>query len=182
MSTTTLDWIAGRSISANNQRKAHAHARDSRLGIGTTQLGKTTKLELLTIAVLIAIGSVFMTRALLPAQEWRSRQSAIDDTGRYIYKTRAIALRSSRNTWLVRDGNVLTIYIDSAGTRAPIGNSLDLRDRYGVNLDATRDTLAFDPRGFVRSSAAPIFVLSSKHAKDIVCVPGARDLDGSSCR
>ena len=181
MSTTTLDWIAGRSIAASNQRKAHTHARASHPGVGTTQLRKTTKLELITIAVLVAVGSLFMTRALLPAQEWRSRQGAIDDTGRYIYKARAIALRSSRNTWLVRDGNVLTVFIDSAGTPTRVGSSIDLRDRYGVNLDATRDTVAFDPRGFVRSSA-PIFVLRSKHTKDIVCVPGTRDPYGSSCR
>lgn len=181
MSTTTVDWSAGRTISARNQRQAHPHARHSRPGVAATQPRNTTKLELLTIAILIAIGSLFMTRALLPAQEWRSRQAAIDDTGRYIYKTRAIALRSARNTWLVRDGSVLTVYIDSAGTATPIGKSIDLREQYGVSLDATRDTLAFDPRGFVRSPA-PIFVVSSKHAKDVVCVPGARDVDPSDCR
>lgn len=148
--------------------------------MSTTHRG-TTPIELATIGILIAVGSVLMTGAIMPAHEWNSRQSAVDAAGRYIYKARALALRSSRNTWLVRDGSVLTVYIDSAGKEIAVGNPLDLRAEYAVNLSATQDTLAFDPRGFVPASA-PVFVLTSKRGRDTVCVPGARDPEAARCR
>jgi hypothetical protein len=138
-------------------------------------------IELLAIGVLIAVGSVLMSGAAIPAHEWNARQSAADAAGRYIYKARAFALRSSRNSWLVRDGSVLTVYVDSAGIPTRVGSSLDVRERYGVNLSATRDTLEFDPRGFVRSGA-PVFVLTSRRGSDTVCVPGATDPEAGRCR
>jgi hypothetical protein len=180
MGTTTFDRVAPARLALTTQRSAGPSAQ-RRSAAAAARHHKTTTSELLTIGVLIAVGSLLMKGALVPAQEWNSRQSAVDAAGRYIYKTRAFALRSSRNTWLVRDGNVLTVYIDSAGTPTAVGNSLDLRARYGVNLSATQDTLAFDPRGFVRSSA-PVFVLSNKRGRDTVCVPGAREPERARCR
>jgi hypothetical protein len=135
----------------------------------------------LTIGVLVAVSSLLMTGALLPAHGWNSRQAAVDEIGRFIYRARAVALRSGRNASLVRDGSTLTVYGDSGGTSIPVGRSIDLRTGYGVNLWATQDTLTFDPRGFVRSTA-PVFVVTSKQAADTVCVPTSRDPDGTRCR
>ena len=152
-----------------------ARARRTR---GASRVSRT--IERLALGVLIAVGGLLMTGALLPAHGWGSRQAAVDEVGRFIYRARAVALHSARTAWLVRSGSTLTVYADSGGTSIAV-RSIDLQAGYGVNLWATKDTLTFDPRGFVRSTA-PVFVITSKQTADTICVPTSHDPYGTACR
>ena len=178
MATPSLHLITERPRVVARARVATSAASHSRRDPGAGRVGRTV--EQLTIAVLVAVGSLLMTGALLPARGWSSRQGAVDEVGRFIYRARAVALRSARTASLVRSGSVLTVYVDSAGKSIPV-RSVDLHAGYAVNLWATKDTLTFDPRGFVRSTA-PVFVITGKQTADTICVPTSHDPYGTACR
>lgn len=151
----------------------------SRRGAATAGPKRSKLIDGLTLVVIIAVLCMMSGRPLLSAHEWNSRQSAIDATDRYLFRARAAALRASRNSWFIRDGNVVEVLLDSAGTAVRVAPPIDLGRRYGVAISMQSDTVAFDPRGFIRAGESA-FVISNARGADTVCI-GAGNAAAATC-
>ena len=130
-----------------------------------------TLIEMMT--VLVIIGTIMMLTAprLGRMRERSAMRSARTQTVSYIARARAIALQRGREARFVRNGNQISVTVDSSGTQVTVARPLDLQATFGVSLGATRDEIAYDPRGFAFGNAAVEKVrLTRGVLRDSVCV------------
>jgi prepilin-type N-terminal cleavage/methylation domain-containing protein len=98
-------------------------------------------------------------------------RSAQTQTGAYLAQARALALQRGREARFVRNGNTIQVTVDSNGTQVAFARPHDLQREHGVSLTTTRDSIAFDPRGFAIGTGSMEKVrLSRSGVSDSVCV------------
>ena len=139
----------------------------------------------LELVVVMVIMGVLGAMAWSPiSQTWKesSRRAASREATAYLYRARAASVQRSRQTWFVRSGNTVKILTDSAGLVVAYGRPLDLGSRHGVTLTTTRDTVAFDPRGFSPVvSPPPSVIVSNTSGADTLCVTGLGRITTRKC-
>ena len=141
-----------------------------------------TALELVVVIVIVGTLGAMAWKPL--SQTWKasSRRAAAREATAYLFRARAASVQRSRPTMFVRAGNTVKILTDSAGAIVPYGRPLDLGTRHSVTLTATRDTVAFDPRGFSPvMTPAPLLVVSNASGADTVCVTGLGRITTRKC-
>jgi len=130
-----------------------------------------TLIEMMT--VLVIIGTVMMLSAprLGRMRESSSVRSARTQAVAYLAQARAVALQRGRESRFVRNGDVISVTVDSSGTQVTFARAMDLQRSFGVSLGATRDQIAFDPRGFaVGNAAIEKLRLTRGTLRDSICV------------
>jgi prepilin-type N-terminal cleavage/methylation domain-containing protein len=100
----------------------------------------------------------------------------------YIERTRAAAVENGREARFVRVGDALQITVDSNGTQVTVAAPRDIYAEHQVHLVTTRDTIAFDPRGFaVGLSSVVVIRLNREDVSDSVCVTRLGKIAGRTC-
>lgn len=142
-----------------------------------------TMLELLIVFVTLAILTSIMVRGVRGTWLASSRRSATRDATAYLVRARTVAIQQSRRSWLVRNGNVLKILVDSSGTAVQLGTTVDFSQKYSATLAASpSDTIAFDPRGFAANlTLNPKLIMTLNSAADTICVTGLGKITTRSC-
>jgi type II secretory pathway pseudopilin PulG len=141
-------------------------------------------IEMLILFVVVGILVAITGKSVGGAFAASSRRAATRDVTSYLYRTRTIAIQQSRSAWLVRSGNVLKILVDSSGTKVQLSTSIDLLARYTATLaESPKDTVQFDPRGFVTNLGAtlPKFIITRSAVADTLCVTGLGRITTRSC-
>ena len=100
-------------------------------------------------------------------------RSARGQTVSYLEQARALALQRGRETRFIRNGNEITVTVDSSGTAVIYGRPHNLQNEHGVSILAstTRDTIAFDSRGYaIGTGSLETIRLSRGGIRDSICV------------
>jgi type II secretory pathway pseudopilin PulG len=142
-------------------------------------------IELLTVMVIIGILTGLMMKPIAGAFAQSSRRSATREVATYLLRARTIAVQQSRAAELVRGGNLLTIRVDSSGTKVPLGNTRDLGQIYGVTLSGSlgfaADTIRFDTRGFSGNAANLPKIIITRSGVDTLCITGLGRVSSRGC-
>jgi prepilin-type N-terminal cleavage/methylation domain-containing protein len=100
----------------------------------------------------------------------------------YIERTRAAAVQNGREARFVRVGDAVQITVDSNGTQVTVVPPRDFYAEHQVHLVTTRDTIAFDPRGFaVGLNGLVVVRLNREDVTDSVCVTRLGKIAGRKC-
>src|SRR5438445_7818574 len=142
-----------------------------------------TFIEMLLVFVIMGIMLSITVKSVRGTWVASSRRSASREVTAYLFRARTIAIQQSRTAWLVRSGNVLKILVDSSGTPVQLRTQIDMSQRYGATLGASpKDTIQFDPRGFVANVAqTPKLTVQIGAATDTLCVTGLGRITTRSC-
>ncbi len=141
-----------------------------------------TLIELIIVMVITGVMAAVVTKPIMRTWKESSRQAAGREAAALIYRARAAAVQRSRTTWFVRTGNTVKILTDSSGKVVPYGRPIDLGSRHGVSVNATRDTITFDPRGFSRFTApAPRLIVGNSAGADTICLTGLGKITTRGC-
>jgi prepilin-type N-terminal cleavage/methylation domain-containing protein len=142
-----------------------------------------TFIELLMVMTILAIVFALGFRGMASAFSGNARQSATREVSAYLFRARAAAIRRSRQVWLVRSGNTIKILVDSSGTKAQLGTTLDVSARHGATLSVTRDTIAsFDQRGFIQlQSPNSLVIVVRGSVADTLCISGLGNTRARNC-
>jgi Tfp pilus assembly protein FimT len=118
-------------------------------------------------------------RAVSTAASVRSAEMA---AVAYIERTRAAAVQNGREARFVRTGDAIQITVDSNGTQVPLTAPRDLYAEHQVHLVTTRDTIAFDPRGFaIGLNNLLVIRVNREDVLDSVCVTRLGKIAGRKC-
>lgn len=141
-----------------------------------------TLLELIIVMVVMTtLGTIFW-RPMAETFDQSSRRAASREVAAYLTRARAGAIQRGRRTWFVRTGNTVTVLADSAGLKVLYGKPLDMASRHSVTLLASRDTIAFDARGFTTLIVpTPRIIVSAGLGADTLCVTGLGTIATSKC-
>ena len=125
--------------------------------------------------MLVMVSSSIVAAMSLPhfraASSGAAIRSARQQTAVYVSQARALAMQRGREARFVRAGNVVKVTVDSSGTQVLYAASRDLHRESGVSLSSTRDTIAFDPRGFALGTGSIEQVSIARDGqRDSVCV------------
>jgi Tfp pilus assembly protein FimT len=140
-------------------------------------------IEMIMVFVVMGVMLSILTKSVRGTWLASSRRSASREVTSYLFRARTIAIQQSRTSWLVRNGNVLKILVDSSGTPVQLGTQIDMSLRYGATLtESPKDTVQFDPRGFITNATqTPKLVVSIGAAADTLCVTGLGRITTRSC-
>ena len=131
---------------------------------------------LIELVMVLVIMGTLLTMFWKPVNETfneSTRKTATRELAVYVARARSAAVQRSRQSWFVRNGNIIKILIDSSGVRVPYGAPLNLATRHGVILTASKDSIAFDARGFsTLTTPTPRFIITAGAAADTVCITG----------
>ena len=104
-----------------------------------------TLIELVVvIVVLVALAAIALPRFHAAADRFAAR-SAIEETSSAFTLARRLAIARRSPVGVIMDTAAGAIVVRSGGME--LARSA-LRDRYGVRLSASRDSMSYDPRGF----------------------------------
>ena len=136
--------------------------------------GGFTFIEMLIVLVIAGLIFAISVKSVRGAFAGSARRSATREVTSYLFRARSIGVQQSRHSYLVRSGNILKVVVDSAGTKVQVGTQLDMNARYSATLNATTDSIHFDPRGFVLipPSGTPQIMISRGTQTDTLCVTG----------
>jgi prepilin-type N-terminal cleavage/methylation domain-containing protein len=141
-----------------------------------------TLIELIIVmAIMGTLGAVFW-RPMKETFDQSSRKAAAREVASYLIRARAAAVQRSRQSWFVRSGNTIKVVTDSAGIKVAYGLPLNMSQRHGVTLTASKDSISFDPRGFTTFvSPAPRIIVTAGAAADTICVTGLGTISTRKC-
>jgi prepilin-type N-terminal cleavage/methylation domain-containing protein len=130
-----------------------------------------TIIEMMTVLVIIGTVMILTAPRMGRMRENSSMRSARTQTFAYLAQARAVALQRGRESRFVRNGDQISVTVDSSGTQVTFARPVDLQRTFRVSLGATRDQIAFDPRGFAIGNATMEKVrLTRGNLRDSVCV------------
>lgn len=131
-----------------------------------------TVVELLWVIVIMGLMGAMGIPRIRGALQKQNVKSARVAGVAHIVKARAAAVqRGCRATVHVRSTGL--IWVTACKTAGPgidtLGSVDDLRERYGVTVSATRDSIQFDPRGLsLGNQSGTVFVSNAVAADSIV--------------
>jgi prepilin-type N-terminal cleavage/methylation domain-containing protein len=109
-------------------------------------------------------------------------RSAKQEVMASLTQARAAAVEQGRRSVLTRSGNTLQVTVESNGAQTAVGGALDLYGLHAVSLDATVNSIAFDPRGYaIGLGGVEVIRLTRGALRDSVCVTRAGRLATVEC-
>ena len=141
-----------------------------------------TLLELIiAMAIMTTLGAIYW-RPMKETFDESSRRAGSREVASYLIRARAAAVQRSRQTWFVRSGNTIKVVTDSAGVKVVYGQPLNMMERHGVTLTTSKDSIAFDPRGFTTLVVpAPRIIVTAGAGADTICVTGLGTISTRRC-
>ena len=141
-----------------------------------------TLLELIiAMAIMTTLGAIYW-RPMAETFDESSRKAGAREVASYLIRARAAAVQRSRQTWFVRTGNTIKVVTDSAGVKVVYGKPLNMMERHGVSLGASKDSISFDPRGFTTLVVpSPRIIVSAGAGADTICVTGLGTISTRKC-
>ena len=141
-----------------------------------------TMLELIIVMVIIGTLSGVFWKSMKETFDESSRKAASREVASYLIRARAAAVQRSRTSWFVRSGNTIKILTDSSGVKVAYGLPLNMSQRHSVTLTSSRDSIAFDPRGFTTLIVpTPRFIVTAGTRADTICVTGLGTISTRKC-
>src|SRR5689334_13985562 len=137
-----------------------------------------TILELVVVMTIADVIIAITGRGIANAYAVNNRSSATRVVGSTFFQTRALHVQRSRQSWPVLSGNQIKVLGDSSGVKVQLAPTVDLGARYGVTLGsistpASRDSIAFDPRGLITGTTTAYAITVTKGTKvDTICASG----------
>jgi prepilin-type N-terminal cleavage/methylation domain-containing protein len=132
-----------------------------------------TLTEMVTVMVIFGVATGLGMPRLQGVTSSAGLRSARTQTMMYVAQARSLALQRGREARFVRSGDVIKVTVDSSGTQVVYSRPHDLKREHGVSIlsATTRDTIAFDPRGFaVGTGSVESIRLTRGGMRDSVCV------------
>ena len=141
-----------------------------------------TMIELIIVmAIMGTLGAIFW-RPMSATFNESSRKAATREVAAYLIRARAGAVQRSRQTWFVRSTNTIKVVTDSMGVKVVYGQPLNMSQRHGVTITATKDSISFDPRGFTTLITPSPKIIITKAAKaDTICITGLGTISTRKC-
>ncbi|MFN2400179.1 MAG: prepilin-type N-terminal cleavage/methylation domain-containing protein [Gemmatimonadaceae bacterium] len=138
--------------------------------------------ELVVVIVIIGVLSIIAFPQFNQFLTSVSVKSANQQVAAYLVRARAAAIENGRVARFIRTGNTVLVTVDRPGGPVVIGAAQDLYASHGVTLSATRDTIAYDPRGFAVGLGGRQKVNVYRGTlRDSVCVAGLGKITPSAC-
>ena len=103
------------------------------------------------LVIVVTIIGVIATVALPRGRDTHARsqvRSAKQELAVTLVRARATAIQNGRAARFVRQGNFVSVVLESGGQLVPIGPANDLGSEYGVTVATGPEAIRFDPRGF----------------------------------
>ena len=132
-----------------------------------------TAIELIVVVTIVGVLATVViprTRETFIRSQMRSAKQELAVT---LVRARATAIQNGRAARFVRQGNVVTVVLESGGQLVPIGGANDLGKDYGVAVSAPAE-IRFDPRGYAFGIASETGYQSIRIARgafaDSLCV------------
>lgn len=152
----------------------NARACDHASGGAVSNRRGFTFIEMMIVLVIAGLVYAISVKPVRGAFVAASRRAATREVTMYLFRARMTGIQQSRRSWVVRNGNVLKIIVDSSGTKVQVGTSIDMFSRYSATLTAVpKDSIEFDPRGFVVLPAStPKIIVTRASGVDTLCVTG----------
>ncbi len=137
-------------------------------------LQRRTGITLVEVLLVIGITGILLAFALPPAAaavRAADVRSARQKIAASIVRARSAAIQHGRRAEFIRAGNIISVTVQAGNVQERVGAPINLNDTHGVNLVASRDTIAFDPRGFaIGLGSLQTFVVTKGVLSDSVCV------------
>ena len=137
------------------------------------------------LAIVLVVAGSLLAMAyprLAGASGAASLRSAKQEVMASLAQARAAAVEQGRRSVLTRSGNTIQVTVESNGAQAAVGGTLDLYALHSVSLDATVNSIAFDPRGYaVGLGSVEVIRLTRGTLRDSVCVTRAGRLATVGC-
>jgi prepilin-type N-terminal cleavage/methylation domain-containing protein len=141
-----------------------------------------TMIELIIVMAIIGILGAVFWRPMKETFDQSSRKAAAREVASYLIRARAAAVQRSRQSWFVRSGNTIKVVTDSSGIKVAYGLPLNMSERHGVTLTASKDSISFDPRGFTTLvTPAPKIIVKAGAFADTICVTGLGTISTRKC-
>ena len=144
--------------------------------------GGMTMIELIIVmAIMGTLGAIFW-RPMSATFSESSRKAATREVASYLMRARAGAVQRSRQTWFVRSTNTIKVVTDSSGVKVVYGQPLNMSQRHGVTITATKDSISFDPRGFTTLvTPSPKIIITKGAVADTICITGLGTISTRKC-
>jgi Tfp pilus assembly protein FimT len=126
-----------------------ADARGARMG---DRKGFTLT-ELMAVVFLAILIMAIAFPKLKETRRAASMQSARTQVRAYLVVGRGVAIRTGVRSFVIRNGNTLTVKADSATSLVTVVQPVQLDAVSNVTLDATKDTVIYDARGVATNLA-----------------------------
>jgi len=127
---------------------------------------------MIVVLVIFAVVTSLSIPRLHGAQSSGSLRSARMQTAIYLAQAHSLALQRGREAWFVRNGNVVSVSVDSSGTQVVYSRAHDLLREHGVTIPSTtHDIIKFDSRGYaIGAGTVETVVLTRDGMRDSVCI------------
>src|SRR5438045_1640578 len=128
--------------------------------------------ELIVVLFIFAVVTALSIPRLHGATSSAGLRSARTQTAIYLAQAHALAVQRGREAWFVRNGNSVSVSVDSSGTQIVYGRPHDLLAEHGVTIPtASHDVIKFDSRGYaIGAGTTEKVVLTRDGMRDSVCI------------
>lgn len=129
-----------------------------------------TLIEMLSIVVIIGIMlAIAAPRLSLTSRAIKVQSAAVDLSAR-LTMARQSAISRGAESMLHHSANKVWVTVNYNGVQTLLKDTLFLRDRYGVSVAASMDTIRYNSRGFAKLGASQTFRISKDGDARTVCV------------
>ena len=140
-----------------------------------------TLIEVLVVIVIVGVLLTVVVPRYGTMTSAMGVRSANQTIGALLAQGRATAIRTGRQVRLIRSANLVTL-TTTDGVNPVIISQQDLGSQYGVTVSATKDTIAYDPRGLLAGNSATLkFVVTDGITRDSVCVMALGKVSLTGC-
>ena len=128
--------------------------------------------EMIVVLLIIGVVTSLSIPRLHGASSSAGLRSARQQTASYLAQAHALAIQRGKEAWFNRNGNTITVTVDSSGTQIVYGRAQNLLLEHSVTVAAaSHDIIKFDPRGYaIGASTIEKVVLTRDGMRDSVCV------------
>jgi prepilin-type N-terminal cleavage/methylation domain-containing protein len=107
--------------------------------------------------------------------------SAKQEIATMLAQGRATAIQTNRTVKVIRSANFVSLVSVGPGSSMLILQQ-DLGSQFGVTVSATKDTVAYDPRGLVAGNSVTLkYVVTNGVTRDSVCVMALGKVSPTGC-
>src|SRR5205085_12443085 len=93
--------------------------------------------EMLVVLVIFGVVTALSIPRLHGVTSSAGLRSARQQTASYLAQAHALAIQRGKEAWFVRNGNTISVSVDSSGTQIVYARAHDLSREHGVTIPST---------------------------------------------